>query len=203
MFAPRRIGKGGEFLELAAAPLAHRIGERIVMVAEEQERRHACALLAHEQQRDLRSEHLQRNRSFERAGIAQHGEALAEGAVSDLIVILQKEHEGGRRKIRARRAARLAVTMLRRLALIDEAFRQAPGELAGRIVDVIDIIALVLSGEQNVQHVMGIVVPLGVEIAAQVACDIAVVLEHEMNMASGSRRWRGPALPSRRANPLR
>ena len=111
-FAPRRIGKGGECLELAAAALAHRIGERIVMVAEEQERRHACALLAHEHERDLRSEHLQRNRSFERAGIAQHGEALAEGAVSDLIVILQKEHEGGRRKIRARRAARLAVTML-------------------------------------------------------------------------------------------
>ena len=31
---------------------------------------------------------------------------------------------------------------------------------------------------------MGIVIPLGVEIAAQVACDIATVLEHEMNKAS-------------------
>ena len=108
-FAPRRIGKGGEFPELAAAPLAHRIGERIAMVAEEQERRHACALLTHEHERDLRSEHLQRNAASS-AQACSAVKALAEGAVSDLIVILQKEHEGGRRRS-ALGAPRLAVAM--------------------------------------------------------------------------------------------
>ncbi len=34
------------------------------------------------------------------------------------------------------------------------------------------------------QHMMGIVVPLGIEIAAQVIGHVAVMLQHEMDLAS-------------------
>jgi hypothetical protein len=48
-------------------------------------------LLAHENQRDLRREKLQRNGRLQRFCIGQRRQPLAECAVADLIVILQKE----------------------------------------------------------------------------------------------------------------
>ena len=45
------------------------------------------------------------------AAIGQRGQPLAEGAIADLIVILQKQHEGGGRQVGAGRATRLAAAI--------------------------------------------------------------------------------------------
>ena len=75
--------------------------------------------------------------------------------------------------------------MRRRLALIDESFSQRARKLPGRPLGIVAVIAFVFPGQQHVQHVVRIVIPLSVEIAPQVFGDIAVVLEHQMHMAAG------------------
>jgi hypothetical protein len=56
----------------------------------------------HEQQRDLRIEQLQRDRRFERPRRDARG-GRSPGTVADLIVVLQEQHESGRRQVGARR----------------------------------------------------------------------------------------------------
>src|SRR3954467_3385296 len=68
------------------------------------------------------------------------------------------------------------------LALIDEALGKATRQLFRRRLGVIAVISLTLTSEHHVQHVVAVVVPLRIEIAPQVLGDVAVVLEHEMNL---------------------
>ena len=192
----RRIGIGNrvgglagletlEARELATPPFAHGLRELAVMVGEVEEGRAAGALLAHEDQRDLRAQQLQGDGRLQRLGIGVVHQTVAERAVADLVVVLQEEHEGGGREVIARRAARLAVAIGRALALIGEALGQAAGQHVGRRHGIVGIVAVALAGQQDMQDVVRIVVPLRVEVAAQMRCDIAVVLEHEMDMAAG------------------
>ena len=105
--ASRRIGKLRKAGKFPAPAFAHGLGQLRLVVGEKQERRGLARLLAHEDQRNLRAEQLQRGRRFERARVRECGQPLAERAIADLIVILQEHDERGRRQIRAGRAARL------------------------------------------------------------------------------------------------
>ena len=146
-------------------------------------------LLAHEDQRDLRGEQLKRNRRLQRPRIGECRQPLAEGAVSDLVMVLQKADERVRRQVGARGAAPAALAMQRRLALKDEAFRKRAGELRGGVLGEVLVIAATFAGQQNMEHMMDVVVPLRVEVAAQMARAIGFVLENEMNMPSRFHRF--------------
>src|SRR5208283_1175921 len=87
----------------------------------------------------------------------QHAQTLAEGAIADLVVVLDEGDEGGRRQGRARTASRPA-SMARRLALIGEAFGQSPPQMAR--LAVILVIASRLSRRGDVKDMMDVVVPL-------------------------------------------
>ena len=70
-----------------------------------------------------------------RLGGSERGDPLAEGAVADLVVVLEESHEGGRRQRGARLAAG-ASAMRRQIALVGEPLRQAAAEMGDRRVIV-------------------------------------------------------------------
>src|SRR5690606_21578207 len=114
--------------KLPASPFTHRVREFVVKVREEQERLPGAPLFSHEEKRDLRRQEKDcRQRACSRR-FRQHVDPFAEGAVADLIVILDEADEGGRRQLSARLAAMLAATIGRGLALIDEAGGQGLAE---------------------------------------------------------------------------
>src|SRR5689334_3351029 len=80
------------------------------------------------------------------------------------------------------RAARFAVAVTRCFALVGEAFGEYPREPVRGGIGIIGIIAVVLAGEQDVERVVPVVVPLRVEIASEMTRHVAVVFEHEVNM---------------------
>ncbi len=112
-----------------------------------QERFARGAFLAHEQQRNHRREQLQRYRQAQRLGFGEDAETLAEGAVADLVVVLQKQHEGVRRQVGTRFAARPAVAV--GFAPVDEALGPAARQAAERLGGVL-VVAGVLPGGQEV-----------------------------------------------------
>src|SRR4029077_14163045 len=116
------IGKSGKAGKFATPAFPYSLGEIGIVVGEEQERRGTRRFLAHEYERNLRTQQLQRNRGLERRRFGKCREALAKGAVADLIVVLQKQDERRRRQIGAWRTAPFAAAIRRWLALIDETF---------------------------------------------------------------------------------
>ncbi len=128
------IGEGGELGELLAAAFAHRIGEVVVEIGEEQERALATVFVTHEQQRDLRAEQEQRGGRAQFLRVGEQRQAFAHRAVADLVVVLEERDERGRRQVCAGFAARLAVVVGRALPLVDEAFAEAACEAFGRTV---------------------------------------------------------------------
>ncbi len=103
-----RIGERRKPGKLIPSAFAHRFGKLRSMIGKEQEGRSAGGLFAHEEQRHLWAQDLQCYGGFQRGWFHQRGQALAECAVADLVVILQEQHEGGWRQVRAGHAAGLA-----------------------------------------------------------------------------------------------
>src|SRR5690606_38206393 len=108
--------------------------------------------------------------------------ALAVGPIADLVVVLKEIDERGRRQLRRALAARLAA-IARRLALVGEALDRRAQELGGRVLIVL-VVAALLAGQEHLQRVVPVVVPLRgiserstVRVAAQVVRFILVVLE--------------------------
>ena len=91
------VGKDTPFAELVAPPLAHLLGELAVKVGEILERSRLAPFLAHEQKRRLRTEQQNGGQRLDGVRLGQGRQALAEGTVAGLIVILQKVDEGRRR----------------------------------------------------------------------------------------------------------
>ena len=123
-----RLRELGKALELAAAALGHERAQVLAEIGEEEEGLGRRPLLSHEEQGYGRGEEEYRGRRAHRFGRGEGGEALAEGAVADLIVILEKAHEARGGKPRARLAPRPAA-IGRPLALIREALGEAAGEM--------------------------------------------------------------------------
>ena len=175
-----------EARELAPPALAHGLGQLAVMVGEEQERRAARILLAHEDQRDLRAEQLQGDRGLQRLGIdaARSAGRRTGGCRSG-----RGSAGTARRRSAADRrwACRAACRCDRPRARPDRRSLRpgsAPACSAGA-VGIVGVVAVALAGQQHMQDVMRIVVPLRIEAAPQMVRRVAVMLEHEMDMAAG------------------
>jgi hypothetical protein len=84
------------------------------------------------------------------------------------------------------------ITVQRRLALISEAFGETAPQVGERALSIVLVITVSLAGQQNVQSVMLVVVPLRV-VVARAVCSIAfqiprlvrVVLQHKMDVTIG------------------
>ena len=120
-------------------------------------------------------------------------QSVAEGAVADLVVILDERHEGGGRQMRAGFAARLAA-IGHHLALEGEAFGEGTSELLG-VAAVFSVVAGVLARGRGVQDVVDVVVPLG-SVDPRLAAGptlqpvrlVLLVLQYEMDMALAAER---------------
>ena len=131
------------------------------------------------------------------AAPASEVEPLAKGAVADLIVVLQEVDErasaaGARCARRARRAA-----CSRGLPLVGEALGEAAAQERERCRREILVVAVALAGEQHVQAVMRVVVPLRVDrpcgvvrAAEQVGGVVAIFSSTQVHVAG---RAPGPA----------
>ena len=180
--------------EFALAALAHGVGQFAFEVAEERKGLGRAPFLAHEQQRRRRLQQQHCQRRFDRCGLRQRRQALAERAIADLVVVLDEIDESGARQIAARLAAQLIVAMGRWFALIGETLRMCAHDMAPMIA-VVAVIALGLAGQQHVPGVVIVVVPLRaiaagrrVFVGREQTCAIVVVFQNEMDLPAGLAR---------------
>src|SRR4051794_22934505 len=130
-----RIREGLEALEFATPPVPdgfRQIGI-VLEIDEELERGRCRPFLTHEEQRDLWREKIDRLGESESLRWDQIRQAIAEGAVADLIVILKEGHESCRRQMARRFSANDAVLVRRWIPLIGEAFGERPTEVLERL----------------------------------------------------------------------
>ena len=95
-------------------------------------------------------------------GSASEARPLAQGAIADLVVILQADDESGGRQIGRILATRRAV-MRRDLSLVDKTFGHGTGQMLGGGVGKTFVIPFGFAGEQHVDAMMPIIGPLRVE----------------------------------------
>ena len=158
-----RVGNVGptEFGELAESSVGDSfLDDRVAEAGEELKGRGLIVLLAHEQKRRVRREQQERGCEFARAGRDEGGEALAKGAVADLIVILDADDLRGQRDAGGRGSAGTALPELERLALKCVGLGEDAGEKRG--IGEILIVALMLAGEQDMDGVVKVVTPDGI-----------------------------------------
>ncbi len=158
-----RIGDVGpaEVGKLAEASLGDGLADDGVLEAgEELEGGGLIVLLPHEQERGVRGEQQERGGEFARAGGDQRGEALAQGAVADLIVILDADDLRGQREVGGRGSAGTALPEAEGLALKGVGLGEDAGQESG--VGEVLIVALALAGEQDVDGVVEVVAPDGI-----------------------------------------
>ncbi|MCW0423767.1 hypothetical protein NB713_001710 [Xanthomonas sacchari] len=167
--------------ELAAAALAHCLVQRRREIGEELERGPAAPRLAHEEQRDHRGQRGQRQRRAQRRFAHLGDQPVAAGAVADLVVVLREDHELVRRQVAAGFAAR--VTAVVGLSLEGEAFAEHPRQVLRRRVGKAGVVALVFAGQQHVQAVVEVIVPLRAVTAFQHAGLVGLVLQHQVHVA--------------------
>src|SRR5690606_7178862 len=109
---------------------------------------------------DTRRKQITRGGSLHRLGRCEAVDAFAEGAVADLIVILDEIDKGGGRQMHARFPARRPATITRDVVLEREAFGQTASQMGERFVGVVLVVAVALGREQHMKGVMAVVVPL-------------------------------------------
>ncbi|MNP03411.1 hypothetical protein D3C76_952950 [compost metagenome] len=108
-------------------------------------------------------------------------QAFAKGPVADLVVVLQKQDERAGWQVPAGFATGLAVTV--DVTLEHQALAQAAGQLFGRVLRIISVVGVGFAGQQHVQGIVAIVVPLRVEILFQQAGLVVFVFHHQPDMA--------------------
>src|SRR5688572_26869927 len=115
--------------------------------------------------------------------------AFAEGAIADLIVVLEEGHESRWSQMARRLTANDTILMRRWIALIGEAFSQRPSEMLERTVGIIFIIAFILSGQKSMPRVMNVIGPLRrvkrrlpTGVAAEPTRLICLIFKHQMNV---------------------
>jgi len=108
----------------------------------------------------LRGEQQERGGEFARAGGDQSGEALAQGAVADLIVILDADDLGGQREAGGRCSAGSTLPEAEGLALKGVGLGEDAGQESG--VGEVLIVATTLAGEQDMDGVVKVIAPEGI-----------------------------------------
>src|SRR5205823_10620177 len=118
------------------------------------------------------------------------GEALAAGSIADLVVVLQEVDEGAGRQVSAALATR-PTQVARGLTLVGEALRQAAAQERLRLPRIVGVVTAGLPAQQDVQAVVGVVVPLrvagrGGARGAEKAHGVVEVLEREVDRAAAA-----------------
>jgi hypothetical protein len=115
---------------------------------------------------------------------AEAGQALAQGAVADLVVVLQEQHERCGRQVPL--GSPRGVPWRLAWPWNTKPFGQAACQLVDRPLLVVGVVAFGFAGQQHVQGVVAVVVPLGVEALLQQRGLVVLVFQHQ------------PDLPARR-----
>ena len=180
------VANAGKRANSRRRPSATCLPDVAAEVAPEQERLRRGPFLAHEQERQAWRQEQDRRGRAHRVGGRERRDPLAEGAIADLVVVLQEPDEGRRGQRAARLAARTPA-MRRQIALIREALRETAAEMTERRL-VVSVVAHGLAGDQDVQRVVDVIVPLGLVERAptgggtlEVPRLVRVVLEHEVH----------------------
>ncbi|MCY1420294.1 hypothetical protein D9M71_359090 [compost metagenome] len=176
-----RVGEGLETGELGAAAIAHGLRQLAMVAGEKQERFARGPFITHEQQGNHGREQQQGGRGAQGLRRAQLAQALTQGAVADLVMVLQKQNERRRRQVRAGFSSWHAPGV--GLPLVDEALAQAACQLLdGAVLEVL-VVTLALTGQEYVQDIVAIVVPLPVESLFQQVCLIVFVLQDQPDLS--------------------
>ncbi len=146
-----------------------------MVAGEKQERFARGPFIAHEHQRNHRREQQQRSRGPERIGGTELWQTLAERPVADLVVVLQEQHKGGRCKVAAGLAS--GVPMTRLFAQVDKTFAEQARKLVGRLFGEVRVVGIGFAGQQHVQRVVPVIVPLRVETLVQQAGLIELIFK--------------------------
>ncbi len=184
------LGVGGlafpdEAGEFGLAAMAHRFDQILVPMADEiLKRRGFAVFLPHEQQRDIGRQEGGCRGQFQALEGDQGAEALAVEAVAHLVVVLVEDQKAGGADIPGGGTpAVLAVAGI--FAGVDEAVGIGLGQVGD--VAVILIVAVGFAGEQAVQGMVKIVIPVHVQLkaallaAADEAGVVEVGLRHEVD----------------------
>ena len=81
-------------------------------------------------------------------------------------------------------ATRFTATIV--LPLVDEAFTEETRQLGRGVLVIVGVVALTLVGEQGMQHVVAVVVPLRSEAGGQQAGAVVLVFQYQVHVAVGS-----------------
>src|SRR5690606_22316071 len=180
----REMVKVGKFPPPA---FPHCTGKLAMEIGEKEKRIGFTELLAHEDKRHLRIEQKNCRQQFHYIRFRERREPFSQAAVADLIVVLQESDKGRWRLPGAWLAARLAFPRAIGLALIAEAFRQRPCQMANGIIREGGIVAGAFACGDAVGGMMKIVVPFGGEkqravllIARMKRNDVALILRHQV-----------------------
>ncbi|MNV31445.1 hypothetical protein D3C71_1227540 [compost metagenome] len=104
---------------------------------------------------------------------------VTQRTVADLVMVLREHHEMVRRQASARLAAAIAVPV--DLALPGEPFRQHPGQPRGRRAGEIGVVGFGLAGQQHMQRIVEIVIPLRGVALAQQRGRVVLILHHQVH----------------------
>src|SRR5215813_3745426 len=111
-----------------------------------------------------------------------------ERLVADMVVVLQKRYESRSRQRCRALAARSTAAKPRGFTLIGKALGQGATEMRRRSYRIIPVEAEILAGDQDMQGVVQVIVPLrGVRhgpppVACQIAGLVAIIFEDEMDL---------------------
>src|SRR5580704_421218 len=155
-----RVSELSEMRELIAPARGNGCSQSLIEIAEKEKWRFRSEFFAHKQQRRRRGEQKNCRCRTDGSWICEFGDALAERAVSDLIVILKEGDERGQRQVIGCLAANCAVSVKRRLALVSESLDQAAAQLVERTFGVVRVVSVFLTCDEYVQCVVDIVIPL-------------------------------------------
>jgi hypothetical protein len=163
----KREGIGEKVGEFALPALANGAVEVFAGEgAEEGEGAAFAIFFAHEEQGEVGGKQEEAGGKAEPGGIEEGGETVAEGAVSNLVVVLDTDDElvtgqaGGRCAVAAV-AIRAVVTGVKKGGIEDV------GEVRG--VAVVGVITALFAGEESVESVVEVITPLGIEAVALAA----------------------------------
>ena len=131
------------------------------VVGEEGERRRRAPLLAHEQHRGVRRGQRDQRRQHQLVVVELLGEPVATGPVADLVVVLAGHHQPPPGGARVERPTVVAAAERRPGAVVEEAPLEDLGQRAERLE--VGVVALGLAGQRDVEGVVEVVAPLGVD----------------------------------------
>lgn len=145
------MGKPSEF---TAPSLGDRACELRAECAEERKRSACPIFLSHEKKGWGWGEEKDCKGRTDGIRSGEEGDPFAECPVSDLVVVLEEGNEGGRGEKGAWLAPWFSVPVGGGLALVRESLCKGSGEVSDRLIRIVLVVAVLLSGEEAVERVV-------------------------------------------------